>query len=50
MHSPSPEAPLTAAEVTRRAWLRGGLAVGTYPFFCLLHQAQGMTGKVTVVH
>ena len=23
---------------------------GTYPFFCLLHQAQGMTGKLTVVH
>jgi len=24
--------------------------VGSYPFFCLLHQAQGMTGKLTVVH
>src|SRR2546421_1147851 len=24
--------------------------VGSYPYFCLLHQAQGMTGKVTVVH
>ena len=24
--------------------------VGSYPYFCLLHQAQGMTGKLTVVH
>jgi plastocyanin len=24
--------------------------VGTYPYFCLIHQAQGMTGKLTVVH
>jgi len=24
--------------------------VGNYPFFCLIHQAQGMTGKLTVVH
>src|SRR5437763_3144200 len=23
---------------------------GTYDFFCSIHQAQGMTGKVTVVH
>ena len=24
--------------------------VGSYPYFCLIHQAQGMTGKLTVVH
>jgi plastocyanin len=24
--------------------------VGTYAFFCSIHQAQGMTGKLTVVH
>ena len=48
-NDPTPRPPDTPQQ-TSGSVLFTFTTVGTYPFFCLLHQAQGMTGKVTVVH
>src|SRR5437763_6814674 len=49
VNDPTPRPPDTPQQTSGSVAFKF-TTVGSYPFFCLLHQAQGMTGKVTVVH